>query len=87
MVSEHVWTYKYENDGNGFFAEWWALFRDGERIGRISTSEDDAKMAVDRLNATERLMQTIGFFASVIKSGEPWTEACEKAYADISEGK
>ena len=83
----YVWTYEYENDGNGHFAEWWALFRNGEKMGRISTSEDDAKMIVERLNATDRLIQTIGFFASVIKSGEPWTDACETAYADAREGK
>ena len=51
-MTEHVWTYEYENDGNGHFAEWWALFRNGERIGQISTNEDDAKMVVARLNAT-----------------------------------
>ena len=37
--------------------------------------------------ATEALTQTVGFFAAVIKSGEAWTEACEKAYANILEGK
>ncbi len=27
----------------------------------------------------DRCRATVGFFASVIKSGEPWTEHCEKA--------
>lgn len=40
-----------------------------------------------RKRATEALAQTVGFFASVIKSGEPWTEACEKAYAHILDWK
>jgi len=31
-------------------------------------------------------MRTVGFFASVIKSGEPWTEDCETAYADARKG-
>jgi len=39
-----------------------------------------------RLNTTESLMRTVGFFASVIKSGEPWTEDCETAYADARKG-
>lgn len=28
----------------------------------------------------DRLFKTISFFASVIKSGEPWTNECEAAY-------
>ena len=37
--------------------------------------------------ATDEMRECLGFFASVIKSGEPWTETCEKAIADILEGK
>ncbi len=28
----------------------------------------------------QRLAECLGFFASVIKSGEPWTETCQQAY-------
>lgn len=28
----------------------------------------------------ERLRRCLGFFASVIKSGEPWTDTCQKDY-------
>jgi hypothetical protein len=34
----------------------------------------------DAREAARQLRRTIGFFASVIKSGEPWTEICEQAY-------
>lgn len=38
--------------------------------------------AADRIIAIEareaKLRETVGFFASVIKSGEPWTETCER---------
>jgi len=27
-----------------------------------------------------RLERCLGFFASVIKSGEPWTDACQREY-------
>lgn len=32
----------------------------------------------EELNMTPK--QTLAFFASVIKSGEPWTGTCQKAY-------
>lgn len=50
---------------------------------KVMNSDEVAR----RINAAERLIQTIGFFASVIKSGEPWTDACETAYVDAREGK
>src|SRR4051794_33592388 len=28
----------------------------------------------------QRLRRCLGFFASVIKSGEPWTETCQREY-------
>lgn len=29
-----------------------------------------------------KLKECLGFFASVIKSGEPWTATCERMYRD-----
>lgn len=55
MSDEHVWTYDYANDGNGFFCEWWNILRDGDKIGTVTTSEDDAKMICTLLNAAEEL--------------------------------
>lgn len=30
------------------------------------------------------IRQTLAFFSSVIKSGEPWTDVCQKAYDDAA---
>ena len=42
----------------------------------------------DQLKAErDRLQGTLVFFASVIKSGEPWTDKCERAYLKAMSGK
>ena len=44
----------------------------------------DAYRAMDAYSSAyaenQKLRKTLGFFASVIKSGEPWTETCEREY-------
>ena len=35
--------------------------------------------------ALDKATETIGFFASVIKSGESWTEQCEEAKVETLE--
>lgn len=42
--------------------------------------EIDAAFMVRRVNAHAKLLETMCFFASVIKSGEPWTATCEAEY-------
>lgn len=34
----------------------------------------------DAIKRIEALRECLGFFASVIKSGEPWTDACQAKY-------
>lgn len=42
---------------------------------------DDGPCPVCReRDKAKALQQTVNFFASVIKSGEPWTDKCEAAY-------
>ena len=42
---------------------------------------DDYKAEIGRLTAErDRLRTTLGFFRSVIKSGEQWSEQCETEY-------
>jgi hypothetical protein len=55
MSDENAWTYDYENHGNGAFWEWWNILRNGEKIGTVTTSEDDAKMVCAMLNVAECL--------------------------------
>lgn len=44
-------------------------------------------MEVNRLlNANEALRKVIGFFCSVIKSGEPWTDVCQEKYDALFTG-
>lgn len=50
---------------------------DGALLFRALTAERDALLA-----ERGRLRFCVGFFASVIKSGETWTETCEKAKDD-----
>jgi hypothetical protein len=38
--------------------------------------------AVDQLSAIVVIWNAVGLFASVIKSGERWSEQCEEAYQD-----
>lgn len=99
MSDEHVWTYSYENDGNGFFCEWWNIIRDGDKIGTVTTSEEDAKMICTMLNAAEVLSGE----DARLSEGDiqhiwptylfPNIESVKKrmenliAYADIREGK
>ena len=87
MSDEHVWTYDYANDGNGFFCEWWNILRDGDKIGTVTTSEDDAKMICALLNAAERLSVACvrDIMCDYPMDMHPY-DALE-AYADIREGK
>ena len=87
MSDEHVWTYDYENDGNGFFCEWWNILRDGDKIGTVTTSEDDAKMICTLLNAAERLrvLDAIAYHIWLEQIGIDAVGLQE--YADIREGK
>jgi hypothetical protein len=42
---------------------------------------DELNTILNERDATiARLRETVGFFASVIKSGEPWTETCQRRY-------
>jgi hypothetical protein len=47
-----------------------------ERLERKSDDPIRSEAAAE----ISRLRRTIAFFASVIKAGEPWTEACEREY-------
>lgn len=49
---------------------------------RVALLVENAALSAER-NA---LRQALRFFASVIKSGEPWTEACEKIYRVAFDG-
>jgi|SRR5580693_1235653 hypothetical protein len=57
-----------------------------------TTAEDLAGLIMDvdlttRLqNQNALLRHCLGFFASVIKSGEPWTDVCEKEYRAAMNG-
>lgn len=89
MSDEHVWTYEYENHGNGAFWEWWNILRDGDKIGTVTTSEDDAKMICTLLNAAEGLSaedarNCLGKLRGTVQKTS--AEAL-RAYADIREGK
>jgi hypothetical protein len=55
-------------------------------VGWIDKGKDMAQTqeANDR---AERLARCLGFFASVIKAGEPWTDACEAAYQEALYGE
>ena len=55
MSDDHAWTCEYDNHGNGGFAEWWNIMRDGRKVGLVSTSEEEAIAVCRRLNATEIL--------------------------------
>jgi hypothetical protein len=48
--------------------------------GLIEESRQDLKAKVAQLEQELAVAhQTIGFFSSVIKSGEPWTQQCQAA--------
>ena len=100
MSDEHVWTYDYENHGNGAFWEWWNILRDGDKIGTVTTSEDDAKMTCTLLNAAEMLsaedaeeLATFAGFALLDVPEKARSSSVArrigalKAYADAREGK
>ena len=45
--------------------------------------DEEKRLAILLAHMSERiarLERCLGFFASVIKSGEPWTETCEREY-------
>lgn len=44
----------------------------------LRLNPDDALNEV--LDQIHKLKKTVGFFASVIKSGEPWTESCQSSF-------
>ena len=54
----------------------------------MPTTIDDNCATIDRAIAeilqlrskVYRMQTALGFFSSVIKSGEPWTETCEREY-------
>lgn len=43
----------------------------------IISMDEDMEWA---LGVIESLMEAVGFFCSVIKSGEPWTNVCQERY-------
>ncbi|MFC6790555.1 hypothetical protein ACFQE0_13660 [Methylobacterium komagatae] len=47
-----------------------------EKVAHLPGREDLALVPVPAA-----VSECLGFFASVIKSGEPWTETCEEMYA------
>jgi len=48
--------------------------------GDLTKERDDLVAEVISLQSKlENGRKAVGFFASVIKSGEPWSEACEQA--------
>ena len=51
----------------------WSALYDAER----SSKEFNLQAAADSDKALRAALRVVGFFASVIKSGEPWTETCE----------
>ena len=55
------------------------------KLGEAEKERDEvlAQLAEAR-RENERLDRCLAFFASVIKSGEPWTETCEREYAAAS---
>jgi hypothetical protein len=46
------------------------------------TTTEVANLRAERL----ALRQAVAFFASVIKSGEPWTETCERTLRAVLDG-
>jgi len=53
--------------------------------GIRSALAGDETRDIVRMLAPTRIGKTLHFFASVIKSGEPWSDACEAARADANE--
>jgi hypothetical protein len=52
-----------------------------KQLELLEDSETHFKVAYERaVGQIERLRHCLGFFSSVIKSGEPWTETCEREY-------
>ena len=45
--------------------------------GCVDCNTDDAERAEALKEALGKAWRLVGFFASVIKSGEPWSKACE----------
>lgn len=87
MSDEHIWTYECENHGNGAYWEWWNILRDGDKIGTVTTSEDDAKMTCTLLNAAERL--SAERVKEILENRNVTTGdiLALKAYADAREGR
>ncbi len=46
----------------------------------IKERDELSEQITELIEQRARLQSTLGFFASVIKSGEPWSETCQKAY-------
>jgi hypothetical protein len=42
--------------------------------------DHNAAFILRACNSYDKLRETLAFFASVIKSGEPWTETCQQEY-------
>lgn len=76
------------------FRHGWLNFKDGTAkhyqgpgwggtSGSSHSASRHSKREIARLRSQlVAARRTIGFFASVIKGGEPWTETCEKALAE-----
>jgi hypothetical protein len=53
-------------------------------VATLTRERDEARVSLQAMELSrdkrlERARSTIAFFASVIKSGEPWTTSCEEA--------
>lgn len=55
-----------------------AAIREALRLGEQRNDECNALQ-----HKHDRARTVVAFFASVIRSGEPWTEQCEKHFHDI----
>jgi len=57
-VSE--WTYEYDNEGNGHFAEWWNLLCDGKVVGKLYfDNEEEVEEFIDVLKSGEELTEEV----------------------------
>lgn len=53
------WTYEYENEGNGHFAEWWNILYDGDVVARMFESEERAEEVCTKLNAYQEMTRLL----------------------------
>jgi len=87
VTEVETWTYEYDNHGNGAFWEWWDILKDRDKIGTVTTSEEDAKMVCAMLNACERLSAvSVDFLIERYSKYSPVGREL-RAYVDTLEGK